>query len=145
MNLIFNSTSARRHSSVAITHLQYFTAIFLAFVVDAGLEHSESDAVEENHQHGDSLEPCVGGEMEGFSIRKICWMCWWKVCTSQRKKFAGENLQVASSKVPQTSINIQWIIPSVWLSRQIPSSEAVPSDPNFSGFPDKNLRFSFHS
>lgn len=41
------------------THLQYFTTVRHALVVDARLIHPQGDAVQQNHHHTDSLEPRV--------------------------------------------------------------------------------------
>lgn len=42
---------------VSVCYLQYAAPVRVALQVLAGLEHAECDAVEQNHQHADSLKP----------------------------------------------------------------------------------------
>lgn len=47
------------------THLKDLAAVRHTGVVHAGLIHAESDAVEQDDQNGDALEPCEGGQNGG--------------------------------------------------------------------------------
>jgi len=54
-----------------VTHLKDLAAVRDTGVVHAGLVHSEGDAVEQDDQDGDALEPCEGTRNGVESVAKL--------------------------------------------------------------------------